>query len=169
MYTSIDSIVKDILIMFSNCVAYNEPDSDIYIECIRQKYQFRSFMIREMSYPIPDDEPEIRRSSRSSKQITYYSDQSPNPKEQKTTSFKKRSQVDDIEYKKPSLIENSNIRKSTQRIDPELKRQMLAIVSLADEIDSKSKFFEFPVDFDSAPGYCDIIEKPLDISTIRFV
>lgn len=55
-----------------------------------------------------------------------------------------------------------------RRIDPDVKRQMLQVVSFAEEIDQEALFAE-PVTEDIAPGYFEIIMKPVDLSTIRSV
>jgi hypothetical protein len=137
-------------------------------------------MEKDFDYRLPYEEPSIRRSSRSSKPINNYSDSPVLNRESKSSREKRgkyRSNGEDAKVLKQikntsnsnnhSNHEQESVRKSNNRIDPELKRQMMQIVTSAEEIDSENNFFADPIDLNEAPGYCDIIEFPLDLSTIR--
>jgi hypothetical protein len=54
-----------------------------------------------------------------------------------------------------------------KRVDPDLKRTMLKLVTHADELDASTMYFSTPVTEFEAPGYSEIIHSPMDLSTIR--
>lgn len=59
--------------------------------------------------------------------------------------------------------------RSARRVDPEVKRLMLQVVAHAEELDSDYNVFADPVTEEIAPGYFELIEHPVDLSTIRYV
>ena len=58
-------------------------------------------------------------------------------------------------------------RNSNRRLDPGTKREMLKIISYADEIDSEKNIFGAPVRHSDAPNYFEVVQHPMDRSTIR--
>jgi len=48
-----------------------------------------------------------------------------------------------------------------------VKRQMLQVLAHAEEVDCDFNIFADPVTEDIAPGYFELIERPMDLSTIR--
>ena len=54
-----------------------------------------------------------------------------------------------------------------RRLDPDIKREMLRVISYADEIDVDKNLFADPVRLADAPGYLDIVKRPMDRSKIR--
>lgn len=54
-----------------------------------------------------------------------------------------------------------------RRIDPDLKRLMVQIISHASVLDEKTQAFGEAVDPDESPDYYEIVPNPVDLSTIR--
>jgi hypothetical protein len=71
------------------------------------------------------------------------------------------SQISDVHA---SGIEAYN---PNRRLDPDVKREMLRLISYADEIDGEKQLFANPVRLADAPGYLDIVRQPMDRSKIR--
>lgn len=64
------------------------------------------------------------------------------------------------------VMEDRN-RSSTRRLDPEMKREMLKVISHADDIDAVNNIFAEPVRLADAPNYFEVVQYPMDRSTIR--
>lgn len=64
------------------------------------------------------------------------------------------------------VMEDRN-RSSTRRLDPEMKREMLKVISHADDIDAATNIFAEPVRLADAPNYFEVVQYPMDRSTIR--
>ena len=86
--------------------------------------------------------------------------QSPSKKKARTTQA--------IKEKPSRVVAESTDYQRLPRLDPELKRKMLEILSKIEEEDYMH-FFSDPVNEEEAPGYFDIISEPMDYSTIRYI
>ena len=68
-----------------------------------------------------------------------------------------------------SQLHNLELSTTRKRIDPETKHTLQLIIQKAEELDGDYQFFALPVDPSVAIGYYQIIQQPMDLSTIRSV
>ncbi len=66
-------------------------------------------------------------------------------------------------------VTDDHQRSSSRRLDPGVKREMLKVISYADEIDAEKNIFAEPVRLANAPNYFEVVQNPIDRSTIRWV
>ena len=66
-------------------------------------------------------------------------------------------------------VTDDHQRSSSRRLDPGVKREMLKVISYADEIDAEKNIFAEPVRLANAPNYFEVVQYPIDRSTIRWV
>jgi hypothetical protein len=97
-----------------------------------------------------------RRSSRGNAANVKYTEESGSEEEE------------DHEETQPDEVRGRSSRRSTSKISQSLHEQMGVVIDSAMAND-KYEVFSYPVDAESAPGYLEIVQRPIDFSKIRCV
>jgi WD40 repeat protein len=104
------------------------------------------------------EEPSSRRPVRKSRTTVNYSEPSSPPSSRNAKNAKNE--------RGRELEVTGNAARSSRRMDPDLRAKMVFVIDSFDALDEDG-YFTDPVTEDLAPGYFDVIDNPMDSTTIR--
>eukprot|EP01038_Epipyxis_sp_PR26KG_P011104 gene11104-14904_t len=152
---------------YNNKQVVEESDDDDHVD--RNDYSFRSTR-RSMGHNSSNNNNITKgRPVRNASKTVSYVEVDENidindEKEEKYSSNNKTSHKPSISSD-TSYLQKETYNSRSKRIDPDLKKKFLTLVTYLESIDTM-QIFHFPVDVEEAPQYSDIIVNPMDISTI---
>eukprot|EP01041_Mallomonas_annulata_P002458 gene2458-4777_t len=164
----ISALSKDMALIWNNCLQYNDPDSDIAHSALELEILFER-LCEDSSVDNDDGEKKVTgqkrgrpvgssniRSKHGTVKSSMSSSNKGNDKQQQ------KDNGDDGGDEEDDDDNDYNIDNET------IADRMKKIKLILDEIysDPLSEPFQFPVDVSQAPGYTEVVSKPMDLSII---
>jgi hypothetical protein len=149
--SDLDSFLEDYLLIFDNCRAYNETGSPLY-----RAADALTKTGRELFDELFAD---------SSKHLASQSSKTDGKKD----SNKKRRDSEDVSTKRASLGTAGNGSEVEVDEKKKLKEKKKKLVEFLDRIEAipQAEPFKYPVNLAATPGYLDVVDRPMDLSTLR--
>jgi hypothetical protein len=146
----IERFLDDILLTFKNCMAYNADGSDLF-ESAKELAGFAKQQYKEIFFKEEEEEEEERKPMAKKSGKVDKSDPSELPEKARGKVTKRRSSSPPVEVKD---------------VNASLHKRLRKLVRLVYE-NPLSEPFHHPVDISAAPGYLDVVERPMDLSYIK--
>ena len=171
---------SDMHLIWDNCVAYNDPVSEIALWAVSLGDQFES-MVRAVTVESssPAAAVPVHTVQASAQVQTQVQTQTQVPLVSSPTAALQGEEIKGSEMRDDRPMKRKKIEKSASTEPPGLplkapKRQDLGVIGkrcwkICKEMsaDPRSEKFLHPIDLSQAPGYLDVISRPLDITEVK--